>query len=65
MDAPFLEGVPYLSREEEALAIINEETRADKTNIADIHLKKEDTEMLGFVAKTRHQIMEWIRKNVG
>ena len=64
IDAPFLEGVPYLSREEEVGAVKAELARADKEGISDIHLRPEDTTSLNFVKETRKKIEEWRKDRV-
>ena len=62
MDAPFLEGVPYLSREEEALARELELSRLNKTSIADIQLKSDDTESITFVQRVREEVEVWKKR---
>ena len=59
MEAPFLEGVPYLSREEEALARQLALARLDKARVADIRIQSEDHESLAFVQRVREEVNEW------
>lgn len=59
MEAPFLEGVAYLSREEEALARHLALTRLNKASVADIQIQSEDHESLAFVQRIRKEIDEW------
>ena len=58
MEAPYLEGVPYLSREEEAMARKIESSRRDKS-FADIQIKGDDTETLDFLKRVRKEITTW------
>ena len=65
MEAPFLHGVNYLSREEQELATQMELARSNKDNIADIHLRSDEVEALSFVKKVREQIEDWkVQKTV-
>ena len=59
MQAPFLEGVPYLSREEEAVARAIEQSKRDKLGIVDIQIKSDDVEALTFVDRVREEITIW------
>lgn len=59
MEAPFLEGVPYLSREEEALARRMLLARQNRTAVADIQIKADDLDSLDFVRRVRHDIEVW------
>lgn len=63
MEAPFLEGVPYLSRDEELLARKNAKARQDRYGIADIQLKNDDHESIEFVRRVRHEIHLWRTTN--
>ena len=59
MEAPYLEGVPYLSREEEALARRLWLSRQDKAAVMDIKLRDDDPESLEFVRRVRNEIDGW------
>ena len=59
MDAPFKDGVPYISRLEEQQARIN---ASNRDNIADINLDTLDAEINEFVAETQWEIDEWVGK---
>jgi poly(A)-specific ribonuclease len=59
MDLPFTKGVGYLSRDEAKLAKQNAYARLSKGNIADINLKKTDTQSLEFVKNVRNAILAW------
>jgi len=59
MDAPFLEGVPYLSRDEEARARSNAIARQDRNRFKDIFIPEGDLESLQFVRTVRQEILEW------
>ena len=59
METPFLEGVPYYSRQEEAAATASSVQRQNKANIPDLTIKKDDSEALEFVRRVREQIDVW------
>lgn len=59
MEAPFLEGVPYLSREEEASARRISLARQNRNYTADIQIKADDLDSLDFVRRVRHDIEVW------
>ena len=59
MDAPFRDGVSYLSRQEEDQARQLELERQDKSRITDITIKDNDLETLNFAAKVRADILKW------
>lgn len=63
MDAPFKEGVPYFSREEEAQARATAAYRRDKSNYEDIHIEEADTESIAFIGKVKDKVRVW--KNQG
>lgn len=66
MEAPFLEGVPYLSREEEASARRMSLARQNRQGFADIKLKADDLDSIEFVQRVRHDIELWRnREEVG
>ena len=59
MEAPFLKGVAYLSREEEVAALECEKSRSDRASIADIILRADEVEALNFVRRVRDEIRKW------
>lgn len=59
MDAPFIQGVPYFSREEESAARNSASARQSKIGVADIDIKTDDTESLKFVQRVRSEIDAW------
>lgn len=64
LDAPFLNGVPYLSRDEEAFARLKATAREDGAAIADIFLKPEDLDSLKFVRQAREDIKTWKERTI-
>ena len=56
MEAPFLEGVPYFSREEEAIA---KRAHSEKSIYSDIDIDPEDIESLIFVKGVTEEIEAW------
>ena len=61
MDAPFTEGLPYLSRKEETRAKMRLlERQHQKAAIADIKPKDMDQESLGILDDVRRQIDSWV-----
>lgn len=63
MEAPFTEGIPYLSRQEEARARSIAATRWDRTSVADINIPADDIGSMEFVQRVRQEVREWV-KNV-
>lgn len=59
MEAPFLEGVPYFSRDEEATARRITSTRRGKADAAGINIRKDDVVSLELVERVRLEIMIW------
>ena len=59
MDAPFLEGVSYLSREEEGWARGSELSHMDRAAFADMEVKSGDVESLQFLQRVRGEIEVW------
>jgi poly(A)-specific ribonuclease len=59
MDAPFLDGISYLSREEEATARQIAINRQSKASVAEIDLKESDAEAVAFVQRIRSEIDTW------
>lgn len=59
MEAPFLEGVSYYSRQEEAESRRIALERQDKAAVADIQIRSDDTEALDFLQRVRTEIDTW------
>lgn len=59
MEAPFLEGVPYFSREEEAASRAAEVAKRDRNSFADIFIRDGDTESLEFIQRVRQEVTAW------
>jgi poly(A)-specific ribonuclease len=59
MDAPFLDGISYLSREEEATARQIAINRQSKASVVEIDLKESDAEAVAFVQRIRSEIDTW------
>lgn len=59
MEAPFLDGLPYLSREEEVTARQIAMNRQNKAIVAEIDLKESDVEAAAFVERIRSEIDTW------
>lgn len=59
MEAPFLDGLPYLSREEELTARRIAISRQNKASVAEIDLKEGDVEATAFVSRIRSEIDTW------
>ena len=59
MEAPFLEGVPYYSRQEAASAADLHLARQNRNKIPDLTIKKDDHEALDFVHRVREEIDVW------
>ena len=60
MEAPFTEGVPYLSRQEEARARLIAAARWDRSSVADINIPADDIGSIEFVRRVRKEVREWI-----
>ncbi|KAI9760982.1 MAG: Mitochondrial beta-keto-acyl synthase [Chaenotheca gracillima] len=63
LEAPFTEGVPYLSRQEEAAARRIALERQEKWSIADIDLREDDVQGKEFVETTRQAIKTWTSRS--
>lgn len=64
MAKPFTQGVQYLSRQEAAqIKQATKDRLANKNPPADLQLKKEDVESLGFMRRVRQAITEWKATN--
>ena len=63
MEAPFFEGVPYFSREEEAASRAAEAAKHDRSSFADIFIRDGDTESLDFVRRVRQEITDWSHRS--
>ena len=59
MEAPYLEGVPYFSRKEEAESRAAEVAKWDRNSFKDIFIRDGDTESLKFVQRVRGEITAW------
>ena len=59
MDAPFSEGVPFFSREEEAESRAAEVAKRDRNSFADIFIRDGDTESLEFIQRVRREVTSW------
>ena len=59
MEAPFSEGVPYFSREEEATSRAAELAKRDRSYFADIFIRDGDTESLEFIRRVRQEVTAW------
>ena len=59
MEAPFSEGVPYFSRQEEAESRAAEVAKRDKNNFVDIFIRDGDTESLQFIQRVRQEVTAW------
>jgi hypothetical protein len=61
MEAPYTEGLPYLSREEEAQVKADLIQRDNFSNIiSDLDVKDTDEESLQFLKSVRRDIDEWV-----
>ena len=56
MEAPFLRGVPYLSRQEEATV---RRIRQQKANLVDIEIRENDADSIKLIASVRDGIAAW------
>ena len=63
MDAPYLEGVPYFSRKEEAQSRAAEVAKWNRNSFADIFIRDGDTESLKFIQRVRQEITAWRAHN--
>ncbi len=59
MEAPFHDGVPYLSREEEHYARKMAAARQDKASLVDLQISSDDQESLEFIERIRFEIDAW------
>lgn len=59
MEAPYLEGVSYFSRKEEAESRAAEVAKWDRNRFADIFIRDGDTESLRFIQRVRQEITVW------
>lgn len=66
MDAPFAEGIPYLTRAETDVARERTQMRWDKDKIPDISVSSDNAEALEFMGRVRDEIDAWKKtKQVG
>ena len=63
MDAPFLEGVPYFSRGEEAASRAAEAAKRDRNSFADIFIRDGDIESLEFIRRVRQEVTAWCNRS--
>ncbi len=59
MEAPFLEGVQYFSRAEEATARLLATQRQNKTSIGDMQIKPDDVAAIELVERLREEVVAW------
>lgn len=59
MDAPFIQGVPYFSRVEEARARSIARSRLDKNSVPTIIIKAGDVESFELVKRVRLEVAAW------
>lgn len=64
MEAPFVDGVSYLSREEEITARRIALQKREKHAIIDIQLRADDEESLKFLQRVRDEVDAWIKQKV-
>nr|KMM72055.1 hypothetical protein CPAG_08354 [Coccidioides posadasii RMSCC 3488] len=63
MDAPFIDGVPYISREEEGMAKARVRDRQSRLAAMDnINFDSLDTESMAFLEEARRLINDWVSK---
>lgn len=59
MEAPFLDGIPYLSRNEELDARLKAAARQDKAGFAILEIPANDIETHQFMKRVRSEIDVW------
>ncbi|KAL9015273.1 MAG: hypothetical protein Q9173_000071 [Seirophora scorigena] len=59
MEAPFSEGVPYLSRTEEFIARYRAAQRQDKGNVGNMQIQATDTGNLELLQRLRQEVVAW------
>ena len=59
MEAPFLDGIPYLSRNEELDARLKAAARQDKAGFAILEIPATDIETHQFMKRVRSEIDVW------
>ena len=59
MEAPFKDGVPYFSREEEAQARLSANARRNKYSVTDIYIEDDDIESFEFIHRVRQDVIAW------
>lgn len=64
MEAPFMEGVSYLSREEENTARRIVLQKSEKHAVIDIQLRADDEESLKFLQRVRDEVDTWMKQKV-
>jgi len=61
MDAPFKEGVPYLSRQETEVVRRKAMEKWDRASIPDIKIRPDDHQALDFMKRVRSEIDQWLK----
>lgn len=61
MNAPFKEGVPYLSREETEVVRQKAMEKWDRASIPDIKIRPDDHQALNFMKRVRSEIDQWLK----
>lgn len=59
MDAPFVDGIPYLSRNEELDARLKAAARQDRSGFADLEISANDIDTHQFMKRVRYEIDVW------
>lgn len=59
MEAPFLEGVQYFSRAEEATARLLAAQRQDKGSIGEMQIRSDDIATMELMKRVREQVIAW------
>lgn len=59
MEAPYLEGVHYFSRVEEAIARQIAAQRQDRASIADIQPRTDDAESIELLRRLEEEVVAW------
>lgn len=59
MEAPYLEGLHYFSRAEEATARQVAAQRQDRASIADMQPRSDDTESMGLLKRLEEEVVAW------
>ena len=66
IEGPFMNGLPYLSREEEKAALEEQKRTLDpRSSIPDIHLTEDEVDDIKFVQDIRKKVRCWLKLEVG